>query len=180
MAKNKVWQKLFRRKDPEDRVAAANRAIELTVDRAEKTFLRAARAIRKEETARANLSLKFPAMTKVDAVVAKMDRQIRGLRTSAMTGPCSPDTARERLDELERELTKLAEMRDQEVAHAMEWERRAMMAVAADNDALALESLSRKREHEQLHRVMSAEHDSGVQVVALLREMLESLEPLAV
>ncbi|MEB2313388.1 MAG: PspA/IM30 family protein [Sorangiineae bacterium] len=47
----------------------------------------------------------------------------------------------------EKRLVKQAE---QEAANAAEWERRAMMAVRAGDDALAKEGLARKREHEQL------------------------------
>jgi phage shock protein A len=45
---------------------------------------------------------------------------------------------------------RLAKQAEGEAAKAAEWERRAMMAVRAGDDALAKEALQRKREHEQL------------------------------
>ena len=43
---------------------------------------------------------------------------------------------------------RLAKQAEQEAANAAEWERRAMMAVRAGDDALAKEALARKKEHE--------------------------------
>lgn len=48
----------------------------------------------------------------------------------------------------EKRLAKQAEGED---AKAREWERRAMMAVRAGDDGLAMEALQRKKEHEGLH-----------------------------
>jgi phage shock protein A len=45
---------------------------------------------------------------------------------------------------------RLAKQAEQEAANAAEWERRAMLAVKAGDDALAREALTRKKEHEQL------------------------------
>lgn len=45
---------------------------------------------------------------------------------------------------------KLLKQVEQERATASEWERRAMMAVRAGDDALATEALARKKEHESL------------------------------
>lgn len=45
---------------------------------------------------------------------------------------------------------RLAKQAEAEQAKAAEWERRAMMAVRAGDDALAMEALQRKKEHEQL------------------------------
>ena len=45
---------------------------------------------------------------------------------------------------------KLAKQAEGEAAKAAEWQRRAMMAVRAGDDALAKEALMRKKEHEQL------------------------------
>ncbi len=45
---------------------------------------------------------------------------------------------------------RLAKQAESEQAKAAEWERRAMMAVRAGDDALAMEALQRKKEHEQL------------------------------
>ncbi len=45
---------------------------------------------------------------------------------------------------------RLAKQAEQELANAGEWERRAMLAIKAGDDALAKEALSRKKEHETL------------------------------
>jgi phage shock protein A len=45
---------------------------------------------------------------------------------------------------------RLAKQAEGEAAKAAEWERRAMMAVRAGDDALAMEALQRKKEHEGL------------------------------
>jgi phage shock protein A len=45
---------------------------------------------------------------------------------------------------------RLAKQAEQELANAAEWERRAMLAVKAGDDALAKEALTRKKEHEGL------------------------------
>jgi phage shock protein A len=45
---------------------------------------------------------------------------------------------------------RLAKQLEQEAANALEWERRAMMALRAGNEDLAKEALARKREHEEL------------------------------
>ena len=45
---------------------------------------------------------------------------------------------------------RLAKQAEQEAANAAEWERRAMMAVRANDDNLAKEALTRVKEHQQL------------------------------
>jgi phage shock protein A len=45
---------------------------------------------------------------------------------------------------------RLAKQADQETATALEWERRAMLAVRAGDDNLAKEALARKKEHQAL------------------------------
>jgi phage shock protein A len=45
---------------------------------------------------------------------------------------------------------RLAKQAEQEAANAAEWERRAMMAVRANDDNLAKEALARKKEHQAL------------------------------
>ncbi|MDP8999054.1 MAG: PspA/IM30 family protein [Myxococcota bacterium] len=45
---------------------------------------------------------------------------------------------------------RLAKQYEQETASSQEWERRAMMALRAGNEALAKEGLARKREHDEL------------------------------
>jgi len=152
-----------------------------TCDRAERSFAHALRRIRKEESALPPRK-QLPS-ARLDALIAKFDREIRELRASTRQRadgratktdalPISPhDAARDSIEHLERHLASLAEMRDLEADHAIEWERRAMMAVEGGDDALALEALSRKREHDRAHRSLAREHDYGVRVVALLREM---------
>src|SRR5260370_42219392 len=44
---------------------------------------------------------------------------------------------------------RLAKQLEQETANAQEWERRAMMALRAGNEALAKEALARKRETDE-------------------------------
>lgn len=45
---------------------------------------------------------------------------------------------------------KLAKQAEQEAVNAAEWERRAMLAIRANDDALAKEALARKKEHDTL------------------------------
>lgn len=45
---------------------------------------------------------------------------------------------------------RLAKQAEQELANAAEWERRAMLAIKAGDDALAKEALTRKKEHDGL------------------------------
>lgn len=45
---------------------------------------------------------------------------------------------------------RLAKQAEQEAANAAEWERRAMLAIKAGDDALAKEALARKKEHDAL------------------------------
>jgi hypothetical protein len=52
----------------------------------------------------------------------------------------------------------------------------AILAVTAENDELALEALQRKREHDHLHRLFAREHEYGVRIVGLLREMFDAVE----
>jgi phage shock protein A len=112
--------------------------------------------------------------------MAKSTRSMRVQQAAAPVGEASFSerlrTAREKLEELERNVKALAKMRDDEAANADEWETRAMVSVRNGNDDLARESLLRQREHEILHRLFAREHDATVKVVALLREFLAELE----
>src|ERR1044071_9441194 len=49
---------------------------------------------------------------------------------------------------------RLAKQAEGEAANAAEWERRAMLAIKAGDDALAKEALARKKEHDQLHAAL--------------------------
>jgi phage shock protein A len=64
---------------------------------------------------------------------------------------------RQQLDEAKKQVAvsiadekRLAKQAEQEVANAAEWERRAMLAIKAGDDALAKEALMRKKEHDSL------------------------------
>jgi phage shock protein A len=70
---------------------------------------------------------------------------------------------------------KLAKQAEQEAANAAEWERRAMMAVRASDDALAKEALSRKKEHEQLADAYKQQWQKQKQAVDALKLALRAL-----
>lgn len=113
--------------------------------------------------------------------VTKSTRTMRTTRAAdAPVGEASLSerlvTAREKIQELERDVKALAKMRDDEAANADEWEVRAIQCVRAGNDNLARESLLRQRAHLSQHRALEREHDAGVKVVALLREFLGELD----
>jgi phage shock protein A len=50
---------------------------------------------------------------------------------------------------------RLAKQFEQETANAVEWERRAMLALRAGNEPLAKEALARKREYEELAKTLN-------------------------
>jgi phage shock protein A len=70
---------------------------------------------------------------------------------------------------------KLMKQTEQELATAAEWERRAMMAVRAGDDALAKEALARKREHEELAGAFRAQWDKQKKAVEQLKLALRAL-----
>jgi phage shock protein A len=70
---------------------------------------------------------------------------------------------------------KLAKQAEQEAATAAEWERRAMMAVRANDDALAKEALARKKEHEYLAEQYKLQHQKQKQAVEALKLALRAL-----
>jgi phage shock protein A len=188
----RLWQRLLRRPNPDENVAVLNRKIEETNRRAHQAFLRALRDVEKEESGaqRAllrNLRRKPPFVDAFNAAATEMERTIQDLRASRRTvrGQSEIDdknprkgmrAAQEKLEQLERNLKQLAKSRDTEAENANEWERRAMMAVHAEHDELSREALQRKKEHEFLHRLFTREHEHGVRVIAILRELLESVE----
>ncbi len=70
---------------------------------------------------------------------------------------------------------RLAKQAEQEAATAAEWERRAMMAVRAGDDALAKEGLARKKEHEQLAEAYKQQWQKQKQSVDQLKLALRAL-----
>ncbi len=70
---------------------------------------------------------------------------------------------------------KLAKQAEGESANAAEWERRAMLAVRAGDDALAKEALARKKEHEQLATAYKDQWQKQKQAVDQLKTALRLL-----
>lgn len=187
----RLWQRLHRRTDPDENVAAANRLIEETTRRAHHAFLRVLREVEREESGarrewRRAMRRKPAFADAFDSAVAEMERTIRDLRASrrmARGRTAVSDVsrlqrlraARENLERLEGNLKSLAKNREAEAENAEQWERRAMRAVHAENDELARECLQRKKEHDFLRRLFTSEHEHGVRVIAALRELLESV-----
>ncbi|MCC6214183.1 MAG: PspA/IM30 family protein [Polyangiaceae bacterium] len=72
----------------------------------------------------------------------------------------------------EKRLAKLAEA---EAANAAEWERRAMMAVRAGDDALAKEALARRKEHDGLRAAYEQQWQKQKAAVEQLKLALRAL-----
>jgi phage shock protein A len=70
---------------------------------------------------------------------------------------------------------KLAKQYEQEMAHAAEWERRAMMALRAGNEELAKEALARKKEHDQLAQTFQEQWTKQKSSVDQLKKALRML-----
>lgn len=70
---------------------------------------------------------------------------------------------------------KLLKQTEQELATAAEWERRAMMAVRAGDDALAKEALARKREHDELAAAFKSQWEKQRTAVEQLKLALRAL-----
>jgi phage shock protein A len=70
---------------------------------------------------------------------------------------------------------RLAKQAEQEAANAAEWERRAMLAIKAGDDALAKEALARKKEHDQLHVAYKDQWQKQKQAVDQLKTALRLL-----
>jgi phage shock protein A len=70
---------------------------------------------------------------------------------------------------------KLAKQYEQEMAHAAEWERRAMMALRAGNEELAKEALARKKEHDQLSDTFKEQWTKQKNSVDQLKKALRML-----
>ena len=70
---------------------------------------------------------------------------------------------------------RLAKQFEQETANAAEWERRAMMALRAGNEALAKEALARKREHDELATTFKDQWTKQKNAVDQLKKALRLL-----
>jgi phage shock protein A len=70
---------------------------------------------------------------------------------------------------------RLAKQAEQEAANAAEWERRAMLAIKAGDDALAKEALSRKKEHELLANSLKEQWQKQKNAVEQLKSALRML-----
>ena len=70
---------------------------------------------------------------------------------------------------------RLAKQLEQEMAHAAEWERRAMMALRAGNEELAKEALARKKEHDQLAETYKDQWTKQKNAVDQLKKALRML-----
>ncbi|AUX24477.1 phage-shock protein [Sorangium cellulosum] len=70
---------------------------------------------------------------------------------------------------------RLAKQAEQEAANAAEWERRAMLAIKAGDDALAKEALNRKKEHDQLANTYKDQWQKQKQAVDQLKTALRVL-----
>jgi len=70
---------------------------------------------------------------------------------------------------------RLAKQVEQETANATEWERRAMLAVRAGDDALAKEALARKKEHQTLAEQFQEQWSKQKQAVDQLKLALRAL-----
>ncbi len=70
---------------------------------------------------------------------------------------------------------RLAKQAEQEAANAAEWERRAMLAIKAGDDALAKEALNRKKEHDALAQTLKDQWQKQKNAVDQLKTALRML-----
>src|SRR5262252_1620843 len=70
---------------------------------------------------------------------------------------------------------RLAKQAEQEATNAAEWERRAMLAIKAGDDALAKEALNRKKEHDQLAATFKDQWQKQKNAVDQLKTALRML-----
>jgi phage shock protein A len=70
---------------------------------------------------------------------------------------------------------RIAKQAEQEAANAAEWERRAMLAIRAGDDALAKEALARKKEHDGLANTYKEQWQKQKQAVDQLKTALRML-----
>lgn len=71
---------------------------------------------------------------------------------------------------------RLKKQYEQEVAHAEEWERKAMLAVRAGNDELAKAALKRKSDHANVAESLRGQWDAQKQSVSQLKDALRGLD----
>ncbi|TPV97286.1 MAG: PspA/IM30 family protein [Myxococcales bacterium FL481] len=71
---------------------------------------------------------------------------------------------------------RLKKQYEQEVAHAEEWERKAMLAVRAGNDELAKAALKRKTDHAGVAESLKDQWDAQKESVAQLKDALRGLD----
>ena len=70
---------------------------------------------------------------------------------------------------------RLKKQFDEQIELSKEWERKAMLAVRAGDDALAKEALSRKQEHDKMQAEMGRQWEGQKAAVEKLKEQLRSL-----
>lgn len=70
---------------------------------------------------------------------------------------------------------RLSKQVEQETANATEWEKRAMLAIRAGDDALAKEALARKKEHQTLAEQFQEQWSKQKQAVEQLKLALRAL-----
>jgi phage shock protein A len=70
---------------------------------------------------------------------------------------------------------RLAKQAEQEASNAAEWERRAMLAIKAGDDALAKEAINRKKEHDALAQTLKDQWQKQKNAVEQLKTALRML-----
>src|SRR5262245_61001080 len=70
---------------------------------------------------------------------------------------------------------RLKKQWDEQLVHAKEWERKAMMAVHANDDTLAREALARQKEHDDLAHQFEQQWHMQKEAVDKLKEQLRTL-----
>ncbi|MEE9382960.1 MAG: PspA/IM30 family protein [Nannocystaceae bacterium] len=71
---------------------------------------------------------------------------------------------------------RLKRQYEQEFGKATEWERKAMLAIRANNDELAKAALKRKAEHERVSATLKTQWDAQKQSVDQLKDALRGLD----
>ena len=82
------------------------------------------------------------------------------------------ERARCAVSDFQREAKRASQRAAQEQRNALQWERNAMLAVKAGDDALAREVLARKAEHDRLATCHAQHADVLARQLARLSEML--------
>lgn len=130
------------------------------------------------------LGVRLRGQEKVEELFAALQAETRRLRRVPASGVKVSETpdraallerARERLRQAEALIDEMAEWSASAKANADEWEQRAMLAVHAEADDLALEALERRRESMREHEPLQREVDAGRAVLAEMRAVLEAM-----